>query len=32
MKVKEDSKGLGDSGDEFNDFVIGLDIVCVVCK
>lgn len=31
-KVKEDSKGSGDSGDEFNDFAIGLDIACVVCK
>lgn len=32
VKAKEDSKGSGDSGDEFNDFAIGLDIACVVCK
>ena len=30
VKVKEDNKG--DSDEDFNDFAIGLDIACVVCK
>lgn len=30
VKVKEDNRG--DSDEDFNDFAIGLDIACVVCK